>query len=744
VDSLQHFREVWAADFEFQAKSGERPAPRCMVARELKSSRLLRLWLEGGAPAAAPLGAGPDVLIIAYYASAELGCYLALGWPLPVRILDLFCEFRCLTNGLPVPCGSGLLGALAYFGLPAMDAAEKQSMRDLALRDGPFNDAERLALLDYCQADVDSLARLLPAMGPRIDFPRALLRGRYMAAAARIEWNGVPIDLEILDALRSNWDTLRRRLVSKLDPRGEVYEPAGQRPINPASPLGAAILLEAKEWDIDPHDLADAVEDVWARHRELTAGQAKAIQAARKATGLTAARASRWENNGRDFATWPRLDTLARELAGEWPELSIGRGYDLDAPADRDAEENPAADLWGLLREPTPALLPRHHPEILREAAEMVKAAGPGHHYFGPMRFSARRFAEYLARRSIPWPHLESGSLALDDDTFRTMAKLFPDTVGPIRDLRYALSQLRLNELAVGADGRNRCLLSTFRARTGRNQPSNSRFVFGPSCWLRSLIRPAPGRAVAYIDWSGQEYGIAAALSSDKAMQADYQSGDPYLAFGNRIGAVPAHATKRTHPQERDRLKVCCGLGAMYGAGAATVAGTLGIPEWQARDWLRAHRETYTTYWRWSDSMVDEAMLKSRLRTAFGWTVHVGPDANPRSLRNFPMQANGAEMMRLAACLLTERGIAVCAPVHDAFLIEAGADEIEQAAEAAKQAMDEAARIVLAGFPLRADAKVIRHPDRYLDPRGQAMWETVQALLAEAEGAAGRVTECYR
>jgi hypothetical protein len=46
-------------------------------------------------------------------------------------------------------------------------------------------------------------------------------------------------------------------------------------------------------------------------------------------------------------------------------------------------------------------------------------------------------------------------------------------------------------------------------------------------------------------------------------------------------------------------------------------------------------------------------MLTGELRTVFGWTVRVGQDANPRSLRNFPMQANGAEMMRLAACLAT-------------------------------------------------------------------------------------------
>src|SRR5207244_8965796 len=45
-----------------------------------------------------PYATGPEVLFVAFYASAELGCYRALGWPMPERILDLFTEFRVHTN----------------------------------------------------------------------------------------------------------------------------------------------------------------------------------------------------------------------------------------------------------------------------------------------------------------------------------------------------------------------------------------------------------------------------------------------------------------------------------------------------------------------------------------------------------------------------------------------------------------------------------------------------------------------
>ena len=94
---------------------------------------------------------------------------------MPARILDLFTEFRDRTNGLPTPAGASLLGALAYFGLDAMGATEKKEMRALIMRGRALDAEEQIAILDYCQGDVDALARLLPAMLPQIDLPRALL-----------------------------------------------------------------------------------------------------------------------------------------------------------------------------------------------------------------------------------------------------------------------------------------------------------------------------------------------------------------------------------------------------------------------------------------------------------------------------------------------------------------------------------------------------------------------------------------
>ena len=66
-----------------------------------------------------------------------------------------------------------------------MGAEEKQRMRDLVQTGGPWSDAQREAIMRYCQSDVDALRRLLPAgyvvNASRIADRRMILAGYRLA-----------------------------------------------------------------------------------------------------------------------------------------------------------------------------------------------------------------------------------------------------------------------------------------------------------------------------------------------------------------------------------------------------------------------------------------------------------------------------------------------------------------------------------------------------------------------------------
>lgn len=342
--------------------------------------------------------------------------------------------------------------------------------------------------------------------------------------------------------------------------------------------------------------------------------------------------------------------------------------------------------------------------------------------------FCERRFGGYLSQRGIAWPRHPGGRLKLDQKTFDERSDTHT-ALKPIRDLRRTNSSLQNNRLSIGSDGRNRTSLRPFCSRTGRNQPSNSKFIFGQPAWWRGYIRADPDHALAYIDWDQQEFGIAAALSGDVAMRSAYQSGDPYLAFAKQVGAVPSDATKESHKEIRDQYKATV-LAVQYGMAAKSLAERTGLTIVEAQCLLEAHRFTYQEFWTWSDAVLNTALWRGWIESVFGWRQHLPQPVNERSVRNFPMQANGAEMMRLATIMAVDAGIEIVAPVHDAVLIHVQKERLHEQVDQMREIMVEASRQVLDGFEIGAGADVFAYPDRFMDARGVAMWSKVQKYAA--------------
>jgi hypothetical protein len=587
------FREIWLHDFEFVAQPGEHPDVVCLAAHELRSGQTLRLWRDQLGPLP-PYRTDRDALFINFVANAECACHLALGWPLPAKVLDLNPAFRNLTNGRVTPEGKGLLGALRYYSLDAIGAKQKDAMQKRVMQGWPFTAEERQQILDYCISDVEALQRLLPKIlaEPEFDLGVALYHAEFAAASAGMEHRGVPINMELFAQLADSntWRAVRDAMVPAIDARYGVY---------------------------------------------------------------------------------------VRNAAGDWS-------------------------------------------------------------------FNMEQFAAYLAREGIVWPFLDSGKLNMKRKTFEEMSKGWPQ-LEELRQLRHARDKMRKVKLAVGRDGRNRTVLWPFKAKTSRTQPKASQWIFSPAVWLRSLIKPEPGMAVAYVDYSSMEFLIAASLSDGhcgpvNTMLDMYQSGDPYLSFAKCVGAVPSTATKASHAEVRDKYKTML-IAVQYGMARDTLAARLGVSTFEAHQMLNEHRELFAQYWQWSDDWVQRALQTGVMRTAFGWFCRTGiVEFNERSIRNWPVQATGADILRIACILAARRGIRLLAPVHDAVLIEAPIDHIEADVALMREAMRRASRIVLnadaAGSQeLRTDCTIIRHPDSYSDKRGAKIWAEVMTLLSQCRPA---------
>ena len=559
------FSSAWIVVVAMQAELGPKLVPIALVACCDGDGTIIdRSKAQLSELSAAPYPTGPRALVVTINAQELIACHLALGWPIPERIVDLLIEFRNVSNGALPTMGPTLSGALHWHGLPA----------SVGLVTG--STPARL------RRQLDAVRQLFHRMTLGLDLGRALLRGRYMCAVARLETAGIPIDQACVGRLAKKWSAFWSSAVGIID---------------------------------KPHGIF---------------------------------------RNGR---------------------------------LDRDA------------------------------------------------------LAEWLDHRGIAWPRTGMGALDLGDDAFGDMARAHPE-LRPLKDVQTTISYFDPRELKIGGDGRNRTSLRPFASRTGRNQPSTKASILGAPTWARHLIRPEVGTGLAMIDWRQQEFGIAAALADDLAMQASYNTGDPYLAFAIATGSAPPTATVESHAELRDRFKACA-LGVQYGISAERLARLIMRPVSHAEELLRRHRSQFRRFWSWLDAVETDAFFSARQASVFGWQLAVDANANPRAVRNFPMQANGAEMLRLACCLVTEAGITVCAPNHDALLIEAPLGELDDAVATTQRLMAEASSIVLDGFELRTQVRVCRAPDHWLEPRGATIWSAVErALEASSSPAHQRHATC--
>jgi DNA polymerase-1 len=451
----------------------------------------------------------------------------------------------------------------------------------------------------------------------------------------------------------------------------------------------------------------------------------------------------RWREYGQDAVfdyceedvrkTTELLRAQLRGRAGSFPRADIGRvlhwsNYSAKAVALIQARGIPIdITLWNLVQENKAA--------VINELIQQFDPSYGSEHpiYTTEGEWSYQRFEQWLVHaRVAAWPRLESGRLDINSDAFRLMYHV-PGIEG-LHALRDSIGFIAKARLPIGSDARNRPSLFPLATATGRNAHAKS--PFNAHAGVRSFIVFPPASIGAYLDWRSQEVGVAAATSEDQTLLAAYRTGDVYHALARIVGIThdpdPEH-WKKHDPAARQRMK-SLQLGINYGMGVPALAKGLDRHPLIASGIIEQHKRTYPRFWQWRDDQVMGAMLARGIKSTFGWPLRITTSPNKRTLFNFPMQAGGAEMLRLAAWRLCEAGIVPVMLIHDGILFEmTDREQIEHAAEI----MRAASRDVCNGLTIDVDIdQLLLGGVRYTDKRPMAkrMWATIMDAL-EAVGA---------
>ena len=276
--------------------------------------------------------------------------------------------------------------------------------------------------------------------------------------------------------------------------------------------------------------------------------------------------------------------------------------------------------LWNLVQENKAAVIGA----LLRQFDPSYGSDDPI--YTPEGEWSYERFERWLVSIGVAaWPRL--GQRPARHRRRRLPADVPRPGIEGLHALRDSLGVIVRAKLPIGRDGRNRPSLFPFCTATGRNAHAKS--LFNAHASMRSFMVFPEDTIGVYLDWRTQEVGIAAALSGDQVLMADYRGGDVYYGLAKLCGLTsdpdPKH-WKKNNPAMRQRMKPLQ-LVINYGMGVPSLAKGLDRHPLIASTIIERHKQTYPQFWAWRENVVQTAMLERRMETVFGWPLYISNSA---------------------------------------------------------------------------------------------------------------------
>lgn len=230
---------------------------------------------------------------------------------------------------------------------------------------------------------------------------------------------------------------------------------------------------------------------------------------------------------------------------------------------------------------------------------------------------------------------------------------------------------------------------------------------------FRRMFVPADGCVLVDADYSQIELRLLAHIADDEAMKQAFLTGeDIHTVTAAQVFGVPSDQVTK---QMRSHAKAV-NFGIVYGISAFSLAQDIGVPVYEAKEYIETYFERFPGIRRYMDEVVAQAKERGYVETLMH-RRRVLPELaasnfNTRSFgervaRNMPIQGTAADVIKLAMVRVDERlhkenlKAKLILQVHDELIVECPEEEKETVARLLTEEMEGAVHL---SVPLTAEA----------------------------------------
>lgn len=232
---------------------------------------------------------------------------------------------------------------------------------------------------------------------------------------------------------------------------------------------------------------------------------------------------------------------------------------------------------------------------------------------------------------------------------------------------------------------------------------------------LRKFFLPRKGYKLISADYSQIELRLLACIANDDAMLSAFKSGiDIHTSTASAVFGVPIDMVT---PILRKRAKAV-NFGIVYGIGEYSLSQDLNITVKQAKEYIESYLASYPGVSAYLRDIVKYATENGSVDTLYGRTRYI-PEIQSKNgvMRKFgervamnsPIQGSAADIIKIAMLNVSKRlnesdiDAKLILQVHDELIIEARADQAEEAAMILKEEMENAVQLPI---PLTVDLSI--------------------------------------